>query len=174
MSIDLELAQIHILASVTKTLSQRPLQHDLEIHKVEFSTSDGTSALRKHLRSYSKRLCLGKKEDSFGRKNTQRDQELSALRSDWPTMVPMAEKRDLVGNLQHIFFLEPCVCLPGTAPLKNAYSGCSRNHIYLSLTGDLVTLSRMRHNRYVEDILPDRNTAFGLSNYLLLPLATWP
>ncbi|KAJ7933030.1 hypothetical protein B0H13DRAFT_2262988 [Mycena leptocephala] len=165
MSVDLELAQIHILASVAKTLSQRPLQRVLEMHKVEFSTSDGTS-LRKHLRSYSKRLRLGKKVDSFDRTKTQRNQELSALRSDWPTMVPMAKKRDLVGNLQHIFFWSP--------PLGNADSGCSRNHIYLSLMGDLVTLSRMRHNRYVEDILPDKNTAFGLSNYPLLPLATLP
>jgi hypothetical protein len=68
MSVDLELAQIHILASMAKTLSQRPLRRVHEMHKVEFSTSDGTSALRKHLRSYSKRLHLGEKVDSFSRK----------------------------------------------------------------------------------------------------------
>jgi hypothetical protein len=66
MSVDLELAQIHILASVAKTLSKRPLRRVLEMHKVEFSTSDGISALRKHLRSCLKQLRLGKKVDSFG------------------------------------------------------------------------------------------------------------
>jgi hypothetical protein len=31
--------------------------------------------------------------------------------------------------------------------------------------GDLVSLSRMRHNQYVEDIVSDKRTAFGLSSY---------
>jgi hypothetical protein len=30
---------------------------------------------------------------------------------------------------------------------------------------DLVTLSRMHHSQYVEDILSDKSTAFGLSSY---------
>jgi hypothetical protein len=31
--------------------------------------------------------------------------------------------------------------------------------------GDLVTLSRMHHSQYVEDILSEKRTAFGLSSY---------
>jgi len=45
------------------------------------------------------------------------------------------------------------------------HTAATGNHIYLSLMGDLVTLSRMRHNQYVEDILSDKSTAFGLSSY---------
>jgi hypothetical protein len=96
VTLDLELAQINILASVVKTLSKRPLRRVLQMHKVDFSLSDGTAALRKHLRLYLKRLRRGKKLDSPHERKTRRDQELSALRSDWPTLVPTIKKRALV------------------------------------------------------------------------------
>jgi hypothetical protein len=96
VTLDLELAQIDILASVVKTLSKRPLRRVLQMHKVDFSLSDGTAALRKHLRLYLKRLRRGKKLDSPYERKTRRDQELSALRSDWPTLVPTIKKRALV------------------------------------------------------------------------------
>ncbi|KAJ7913095.1 hypothetical protein B0H13DRAFT_1874161 [Mycena leptocephala] len=85
---------------VIKTLSKRPLQRVIQMHKVEFSSSDGTAALRKHLRSYLKRLRRGKKLDFVHMRKTRREQELSVLRSDWPTMVPIAKKRKIVQDFQ--------------------------------------------------------------------------
>jgi hypothetical protein len=96
VTLDLELAQIKILAGEVKTLSKRPLRRVLQMHKVDFSFSDGTAALRKHLRLHLKRLRRGKKLDSPHERKTRRDQELSALRSDWPTLVPTIKKRALV------------------------------------------------------------------------------
>ncbi|KAJ7863232.1 hypothetical protein B0H13DRAFT_1899745 [Mycena leptocephala] len=100
IALDLELTQINILASVIKTLSKRPLRRVLQMHKVEFSSSDGTAALRKHLRSYLKRLRRGKKLDFVHMRKTRWEQELSVLRSDWPTMVPIAKRRKIVQDFQ--------------------------------------------------------------------------
>ncbi|KAJ6449624.1 hypothetical protein C8R47DRAFT_1230580 [Mycena vitilis] len=99
--IDLELAQINVLASVVKTIAKKPLRRILQMHRVDFLPSDGTAALRKHLRAYLKRLRLGKKNnDSLHLKRHKREQELSALRSDWPTLVPASRKKSLVEAFQ--------------------------------------------------------------------------
>jgi hypothetical protein len=54
VNLNLELAQINILANVINTLSKPLLRRVLQMHKVDFSLSDGTAALRKHLRLYLK------------------------------------------------------------------------------------------------------------------------
>ncbi|KAJ7506421.1 hypothetical protein B0H11DRAFT_1903795 [Mycena galericulata] len=60
-SVDFDLAQVNILASLMPKLSRRPLRRILQMHSVEFSMSDGTAALRKHLKAYLRRLRRGKR-----------------------------------------------------------------------------------------------------------------
>ncbi|KAJ7881493.1 hypothetical protein B0H14DRAFT_3760377 [Mycena olivaceomarginata] len=75
-NVDFEMAQINVLSSVVKTLSKRPLRRILQMHRVDYSPSDGTAALRKHLKAYLKCLRLGKKKDSLNLKGKRREQEL--------------------------------------------------------------------------------------------------
>jgi hypothetical protein len=56
LTVNFDLAQINILASVMPKLSKRPLRRILEMHKVVFDPLDGKAALRKHLKRYLRRL----------------------------------------------------------------------------------------------------------------------
>jgi hypothetical protein len=99
MSVDLELAQI-ILASVVKRFSKRPLRRVLQMHRVDFSPSDSTAALRKTevlFEAFASRKEVG--FPSFQKISTRTG--LSTVRADWPTLIHGIKKRAMVEAFNH-------------------------------------------------------------------------
>ncbi|KAJ6629066.1 hypothetical protein B0H10DRAFT_1939964 [Mycena sp. CBHHK59/15] len=116
ITVNFDLAQINILASVMAKLNKRPLRRILQMHKVDFNSSDGTAALHKLLKGYLHRLWHGTKlADRSEARVTDKalladecERELTALRKDWPQLIPSNHKRSLVRLLIWLFQRIPC------------------------------------------------------------------
>ena len=93
--------QVFILRRIIETALRKLLMNILELHEVLFEPDDSTKKLRRHLSKYVQSIERGKLkmiDDEYSA--TERLRKLDEIRENWPRMLPMHIKEQIVRDFR--------------------------------------------------------------------------